>query len=116
MLQNRVAEISLTFKYKKRPILRWEEKIFFYFFRKIKKVLLSSLSLLSLISCSSNIIDVIKSPAEDGGLEGNAASDTVTYSMHIDSVSGSDVKVNRKFSVFGFNLNSSGKTCDIIGI
>ena len=46
--------------------------------KKLKKVLLSSLSLLSLISCSSNIIDVIKSPAEDGGLEGNAASDTVT--------------------------------------
>ena len=46
--------------------------------KKLRKVLLSSLSLLSLISCSSNIIDVIKSPAEDGGLEGNAASDTVT--------------------------------------
>ena len=46
--------------------------------KKFKKVLLSSLSLLSLLSCSSNIIDVTKSPAEDGGLEGNAASDVVT--------------------------------------
>lgn len=45
--------------------------------KKLKKVLLSSLSLLSLISCSSNVIDITKSPAEDGGLEGNASSDTV---------------------------------------
>lgn len=72
--------------------------------KKFNKILLSFLSLITFISCSSGET-IIKSPAEDGGLEGNANSDKVTQ---LDTDALYDLLVSAsKIKKFSYEITSN---------